>query len=38
LHVPDGFVLPDQVTEVQGTVWKVAASLGGHNAVVALRR
>lgn len=36
LHAPEGFELPDQVRGCQGVVWKIAASLGGHNALVAL--
>lgn len=38
LHAPEGFFLPDHVTKAKGVIWKVAASLGGHNAVVALRQ
>jgi 3-oxoacyl-(acyl-carrier-protein) synthase len=37
LHAPDRFVVPDQVLPCRGPVWKMAASLGGHNALVVLR-
>ena len=36
LHAPEGFTLPDTVTTSHGPVWKIAASLGGHNSLVAL--
>ena len=36
LHQPNGFSLPDTVTPCHGTIWKIAASLGGHNSLVAL--
>lgn len=38
LHAPSGFMLPDHATPSDGPVWKIAASLGGHNALVALER
>lgn len=38
LHAPPRFSLPDQETACDGAVWKIAASLGGHNAMVALQR
>ena len=37
LHAPDRFTVPDQVLPCSGPVWKMAASLGGHNALVVLR-
>lgn len=37
LHAPDRFTVPDQVIPCSGAVWKMAASLGGHNAMVVLR-
>jgi 3-oxoacyl-[acyl-carrier-protein] synthase II len=38
LHAPSGFTLPDHALPCEGPVWKIAASLGGHNALVALDR
>jgi 3-oxoacyl-(acyl-carrier-protein) synthase len=38
LHTPARFTIPDHATPCNGSVWKIAASLGGHNALVALRR
>jgi len=38
LYAPHGFTLPDHATPCDGAVWKIAASLGGHNALVALER
>jgi hypothetical protein len=38
LHAPPRFSLPDQERACDGAVWKIAASLGGHNAMVALQR
>jgi 3-oxoacyl-(acyl-carrier-protein) synthase len=35
---PSGFSMPEVATAVQGTVWKIAASLGGHNALVVMQR
>jgi 3-oxoacyl-(acyl-carrier-protein) synthase len=37
LFCPDGFALPDQALAAAGPIFKIAASLGGHNALVALR-
>ncbi len=37
LHTPPRFIAPDQILPCQGSVWKIAASLGGHNALVVLR-
>lgn len=37
LHAPDRFTVPDRVLPCSGPVWKMAASLGGHNALVVLR-
>lgn len=37
LFGPDGFALPDQALAAAGPIFKIAASLGGHNALVALR-
>ena len=36
LFAPTGFNLPDAVTSCHGSVWKIAASLGGHNSLIAL--
>lgn len=36
LHAPARFSLPDTVTPCHGTIWKIAASLGGHNSLVVL--
>ncbi len=38
LHAPPRFSLPTQETVCRGAVWKVAASLGGHNALAVLQR
>ena len=35
--VPQGFSMPDVPSEIHGVVWKIAASLGGHNALVVLQ-
>lgn len=37
LHAPPRFSLPDHETVCDGAVWKIAASLGGHNAMVVLQ-
>ena len=37
LFCPDSFELPDEALPAAGTIFKIAASLGGHNAMVALR-
>lgn len=36
LHAPVGFELPHEIRAVTGPIFKIAASLGGHNALVAL--
>ncbi len=36
LFAPDRFHVPAQIRPCSGGVWKMAASLGGHNALVAL--
>lgn len=38
LSAPDPFTLPDAACVAQGSVFKIAASLGGHNALVGLQR
>lgn len=38
LHVPEGLRMPHEILPADGPVWKVAASLGGHNAVIAMCR
>lgn len=38
LHAPLGFELPNEIRTVHGPVFKIAASLGGHNALVALQK
>ena len=34
LHAPEGFALPDQVTEASGPVAKLSHGMGGHNALL----
>lgn len=36
LHAPQGFVLPDQVTQARGVVGKLSHGMGGHNALLLL--
>ena len=36
LHAPESFSLPDHPAQANGSVWKIAASLGGHNALISL--
>jgi 3-oxoacyl-(acyl-carrier-protein) synthase len=38
MTAPRGFSLPEVATEIQGVVWKIAASLGGHNSLVVLQK
>jgi 3-oxoacyl-[acyl-carrier-protein] synthase II len=35
---PSGFSMPEVATSIQGTVWKIAASLGGHNSLVVMHQ
>lgn len=38
LTAPRGFRLPTESEKAQGSIFKIAASLGGHNALIALAR
>ena len=36
LHAPAGFILPDQVLDAAGSVYKLSHGMGGHNALLVL--
>ena len=37
LHAPPGFMLPEQVLDSSGGVYKLAHGMGGHNALIVLK-
>jgi len=37
LHAPAGYVLPEQVLDSSGAVYKLAHGMGGHNALIVIK-